>query len=222
MRLSYRVLPLFLTLEAILYAAFLIWDVTIGGRGSNPIKFAGILLCLIYSLYLSHQGGSRLVSAALTLTVLADVFLLLLDAHYALGIVLFCLVQGLYFVRIYRSNGGRSLWGLRAALFVLALVVLNVLDLLIPLNILALFYFTNFFCNALSSLSCPGQSMAPVFCGSLALSLLRYVCGPVPESTAGSPGGKRFRVGGDVAVLSPRPSSHCPVGGKSFFRRFFP
>ena len=103
-------LPLFLTLEAILYAAFLIWDVTIGGRGSNPIKFAGILLCLIYSLYLSHQGGSRLVSAALTLTVLADVFLLLLDAHYALGIVLFCLVQGLYFVRIYRSNGGRSLW----------------------------------------------------------------------------------------------------------------
>ena len=108
---------------------------------------------------MSHQGGSRLVSAALTLTVLADVFLLLLDAHYALGIVLFCLVQGLYFVRIYRSNGGRSLWGLRAALFVLALVVLNVLDLLIPLNILALFYFTNFFCNALSSLSCPGQSM---------------------------------------------------------------
>ena len=159
MRLSHRVLPLFLTLEAILYAAFLIWDVTIGGRGSNPIKFAGILLCLIYSLYLSHQGGSRLVSAALTLTVLADVFLLLLDAHYALGIVLFCLVQGLYFVRIYRSNGGRSLWGLRAALFVLALVVLNALDLLIPLNILALFYFTNFFCNALSSLSCLGQSM---------------------------------------------------------------
>ena len=158
MRLSHRVLPLFLTVEAILYAAFLVWDVTIGGRGSNPIKFAGILLCLVYALYLGHLGGSRLVPAALALTALADVFLLLLDADYALGILLFCAVQGLYFVRIVRS-GGRSLWGLRLGLFLLSLVVLNLLGLLIPLNILALFYFTNFFCNALASLSCSGRSM---------------------------------------------------------------
>lgn len=158
MRLSHRVLPLFLTVEAILYAAFLIWDLTVGGPGSNPIKFAGILLCLAYSLYLSRQGGCRLVSAALALTVLADVFLLLLNAHYALGIALFCLVQGLYFIRIVRG-GGRNLWGLRLGLFLLSLVVLKLLDLLIPLNILALFYFTNFFCNALASLSCSGRSM---------------------------------------------------------------
>lgn len=158
MRLSHRVLPLFLTVEAILYAAFLVWDVTIGGRGSNPIKFAGILLCLVYALYLSRQGGCRLVSAALALTVLADVFLLLLNAHYALGILLFCGVQGLYFIRIVRG-GGRNLWGLRLGLFLLSLVVLNLLGLLIPLNILALFYFTNFFCNALASLSCSGRSM---------------------------------------------------------------
>lgn len=159
MRPSRRALALFLITETILYAAFLIWDLTIGGPGSNPIKFTGILLCLVYSLYQSHQGGCRLVSAALALTVLADVFLLLLNAHYALGIVVFCLVQGLYFVRIYRSNEGRSLWGLRLSLFLLSLVVLNLLDLLIPLNILALFYFTNFFCNALSSLGCPGRNM---------------------------------------------------------------
>lgn len=158
MRLSHRVLPLFLTVEAILYAAFLIWDLTVGGPGSNPIKFAGILLCLAYSLYLSRQGGCRLVSAALALTVLADIFLLLLNAHYALGILLFCGVQGLYFIRIVRG-GGRNLWGLRLGLFLLSLVVLNLLGLLIPLNILALFYFTNFFCNALASLSCSGRSM---------------------------------------------------------------
>lgn len=155
MHSSRRVLTLFLIPESILYAAFLIWDVTIGGRGSNPIKFAGILLCLVYALYLGHLGGSRLVSAALALTSLADVFLLLLDADYALGILLFCAVQGLYFVRIVRS-GGRSLWGLRLGLFLLSLVVLNLLGLLIPLNILALFYFTNFFCNALASLGCSG------------------------------------------------------------------
>lgn len=157
--MSRRAQTLFLVLEAILYATFLGWDLTIGGRGSNPIKFAGILLCLGYSLYLACRGGSRLVPAALTLTALADVFLLLLDAHYALGVVLFCLVQGLYFVHIYHCNGGKSLWGLRVALFLLALFTLQALGLLIPLNILALFYFTNFLCNALASLSCPGQDM---------------------------------------------------------------
>lgn len=106
---SRRVLTLFLTVEAVLYAAFLTWDLTIGGRGSNPIKYAGILLCLAYSLYLGRLGGSRLMPAALSLTALADVFLLLLDTHYALGIGLFCLVQGIYLVRIFRSNGGRIL-----------------------------------------------------------------------------------------------------------------
>lgn len=156
---SRRVLALFLVMEAVLYAAFLCWDLTIGGRGSNPIKFAGILLCLGYSLYLARRGGSRLVPAALTLTALADVFLLLLDAHYALGIALFCLVQGLYLIRISRCNGGRILWGLRAALFLLSLLVLKGLGLLLPLNVLALFYFTNFLCNALASLGCSGQSM---------------------------------------------------------------
>ena len=113
------------------------------GPGLQSHQVAGILLCLVYALYLGHLGGSRLVPAALALTALADVFLLLLDADYALGILLFCAVQGLYFVRIVRS-GGRSLWGLRLGLFLLSLVVLNLLGLLIPLNILALFYFTNF------------------------------------------------------------------------------
>lgn len=174
MRLSHRVLPLFLTVEAILYAAFLIWDLTVGGPGSNPIKFAGILLCLVYALYLGHLGGCRLVSAALALTVLADVFLLLLNAHYALGILLFCGVQGLYFIRIVRG-GGRNLWGLRLGLFLLSLVVLNLLGLLIPLNILALFYFTNFFCNALASLSCSGRSMR-LFSMGLWLFLCCDVC----------------------------------------------
>lgn len=168
---SRRILALFLALEAALYAAFLIWDLTIGGRGSNPIKYAGILLCLGYALYASRRGGSRLVPAALTLTALADVFLLLLDRHYALGVLLFCGVQALYLVRIVRHPGGRSLWGLRIALFLLALLVLHGLGLLIPLNILALFYFTNFLCNALASLGCRGRNM-----GLFSVGLWLFLC----------------------------------------------
>lgn len=172
--MSRRVFVLFLALEAVLYAAFLTWDLTIGGRGSNPIKFTGILLCLGYSLYLERRGGSRLVPAALALTALADVFLLLLDSHYALGVLLFCLVQGVYLVRILRC-GGRSLWGLRIVLFLLALLVLKRLGLLLPLNVLALFYFSNFLCNALASLGCPGQNMR-LFSVGLWLFLCCDVC----------------------------------------------
>ena len=156
--MAHRPLILFLGLESALYAAFLWWDAVFGGRGSNPIKFAGILLCLAFALYLARRGGSPLVPAALALTALADVFLLLLDAHYALGILLFCLVQGLYLLRILRA-GGRGLWGLRAAALVLSPLLLARLGLLAPLNLLALFYFTGFFCNALASLGCPGRHM---------------------------------------------------------------
>ena len=175
MRPSRRALALFLALEAVLYAAFLLWDLTVGGRGSNPIKYAGILLCLAFSWYLARRGGSALVTAALALTALADVFLLLLDCCYTLGVGLFCLVQGLYFLRIFRADGGRSLWGLRLILFVLSLAVLQGLDLLLPLNILALFYFTNFFCNALASLGCPGRNLR-LFSMGLWLFLCCDVC----------------------------------------------
>ena len=50
---------------------------------------------------------------AMAFTLAADTFLLLLDRWYGMGIVLFCVVQGLYLARIRRACG-RTLWALRA------------------------------------------------------------------------------------------------------------
>lgn len=161
----------FLGIEAALYAAFLRWDLTVGGAGSNSLKYASILLCTLFALLWALFGdGDRLTALALVLTAGADTFLLALDAHYLWGLLLFCGVQLCYFLR-GRALRRRSLWGARLVLVLLSLGALAALGLLNPLNVLALFYFANFLCNLLLLVPCP-RGRTRLF----ALGLLLYLC----------------------------------------------
>ena len=81
----------FLGLEAALYAAFMTLDLT-GGSG-DPVKYASIAVCLVFSVLFARRGGSRLMAAAMALTLGADTFLLLLNDWYGAGVALFCGVQ---------------------------------------------------------------------------------------------------------------------------------
>ena len=84
--------------------------------------------------------------------VAADFFLLVLDAWYALGVALFCGVQGLYLARLRTMGAG--LWlPLRLGLTAAALLAAALLGLLTPLNALALVYFPELVCNAAAALS---------------------------------------------------------------------
>lgn len=107
---------LFLALEGLIYARFLFLDLVGQGAAGNGVKYLGIILCTLFAWYQGSHGGSRLVAWALTLTLGADWFLLMLDRYYALGLLLFCGVQGLYLLRISQANGGRTLWGARLVL----------------------------------------------------------------------------------------------------------
>ena len=140
----------FLAAEGILYVWFLRQDLAAGGAGSVPLKYASIVLCALFSLFWAAGGGDRLTAAAMALTAAADGFLLVLNACYGAGVLLFCGAQGCYCARIYRRCC-RSLWGLRLLLFPASLAALERLGLLTALNALALFYFTNFLCNVLCS-----------------------------------------------------------------------
>ena len=66
----------FIAVEGLLYAAFLALDLTGRSAGSVPIKYGGVLLCLLFALSCAPRGGDRLVPPALALTAGADWFLL--------------------------------------------------------------------------------------------------------------------------------------------------
>lgn len=176
-------MKLFLAAESALWAVFLYLDLFRNGAGTVPLKYAGVVLCLVFSLYALARGGDALTAAALALTVGADAFLLLLDRWYILGVGLFCAVQGLYLGRIFRANGGRTLWPLRLGLSLSAPVLLARLDLLDPLNALSLFYFANFVCNVLQAARLPGRGGRLFFFG-----LLLFLCCDVCVGMFNQPG----------------------------------
>ena len=143
----------FLGAEAALYAGFLALDLLAPGSGWDmPLKYGGIALCFLFALARSETGEGKLVCTALALTLAADLFLLVLDARYALGVALFCGVQGLYLARLRAMGAG--LWPpLRLGLTAAALLAAALLGLLSPLNALALVYFPELVCNAAAALS---------------------------------------------------------------------
>lgn len=81
----------FLIAEALLYVSFLFMDIyTV--IDTRWLKFASILLIALMSL----QASEKSITAALCLTAAGDVFLLVLDRWYTIGVSLFIVVQLLY------------------------------------------------------------------------------------------------------------------------------
>jgi hypothetical protein len=145
----------FLCIEAALYACFLTLDLFGLSGPDTALKYAGVLLCLLFSLSCAAQGGDRLVPPALLLTALADYFLLVSNSHYALGVVIFLFAQSVYLIRL-RLAAGKSYLPLRAGLPLLAALMLYRLGLASPLNLLALLYFSQLLTNTVLAWTLPG------------------------------------------------------------------
>lgn len=160
----------FVGLETALYLLFLALDAF--STGGDGVKYLTIVVCLLAAVWSARHGGSRLMAWAMAFTLAADTFLLLLDRWYGAGIVLFCVVQGLYLARIRRACG-RTLWALRAGLVPAAWVLLNALGMGTALNLLAALYFVNFLVNACQSLTLRSERL---FAAGLWLFLLCDVC----------------------------------------------
>lgn len=165
----------FLCLQGALYVLFVAMDLLRLGRAGDPVKFCAILLCAAFCLYWRRRGGDGLVAGAMALTLCADLFLLALNRDYPLGVLLFCAVQGLYLLRLCRLTGRRPRWPVRGALFLLGLGALALLKMLTPLNVLVIFYFSNFVCNVLLARQVPGRR-GRLFALGLGLFLCCDIC----------------------------------------------
>lgn len=144
-------------MEGALYAAFLALDLTGRGGLSVPVKYAGILLCLGFSLLIcARWNGDGLVPAALALTAGADWFLLVRNDHYAAGVALFLCVQTVYYLRLRRMGAdcGRLL---RSALALGAGAGLYALGLASPVNLLAGLYFSQLLSNTVLAWTVKGR-----------------------------------------------------------------
>lgn len=145
----------FLLPEGCLYLLFLSLDLFLPGSGWDiPLKYLSVLLCFCFVLQAGKGGDGALMKAALGFTLLADLFLLVLDRWYLTGVSCFCVVQLLYLTRIAKLRPEKLplrliLRGLLAAAALLIAWRLGVLD---SLTALSLFYFSQLLCNALESL----------------------------------------------------------------------
>ena len=151
-----RLTGTFLALEGALYAAFLTLDLTGRAGQTIPLKYAGVLLCLLYAALCALRGGDRLTPAALALTAAADWFLLVRGDHLVVGVGLFLGVQTLYLLRLRMAGAPRAYW-LRTGLPLLMGVIVWQLGLLSPLNLLVCLYFSQLLSNAALAWAVPRQ-----------------------------------------------------------------
>ena len=152
-----RAALLFLVLEGAVYAAFLAMDLAgLGGLSIWP-KYAGVLLCVVFACLWAARGGDRLVPPALALTALADLFLLVLNRHYGVGVAIFLAVQTLYLIRLRRDGADSAPW-LRAGLALILALAVYGLGLLSPLNLLVCLYFSQLLSNTCLAWTVKGRS----------------------------------------------------------------
>lgn len=169
-------LPLFLGAETCLYIAFLYCDLTGCWAAGTALKYAAILLCLLLSLDNRSRKDGRLVSLALALTALADLFLLVLNQNYALGVALFCPVQLIYALRLRRAAARPApLWP-RLLFSGGALAALAFTGSLTVLSGLVCLYFPQLVCNAAESLALPPGLQNRLFSAGLWLFLCCDIC----------------------------------------------
>lgn len=148
----------FLATEAAIYLTFLTLDVLDRGGETVWLKYGGILLCLAFAFLCALRGGSRLAAPALLFTAGADWFLLVRNDHLLLGVILFLCVQALYFLRLLRAGGRQKLLWLRLVLAaVLTSAPLLIPGMNTPLNLLAMFYFSQLLSNTVLAWTIPSM-----------------------------------------------------------------
>jgi len=158
---------LFILPEALIYALFLTLDLSGRGDSSIYVKYAGILLCLVFALICALRGGRKLILPILALTALADLFLLVLDRYYILGVSLFLCVQALYLIHLRRLGMGLGL-PLRLSLAGICLAAVCFSGMFSALNLLVALYFSQLLSSAILAWHKRGRS---AFLLALGLSL---------------------------------------------------
>ncbi|HHV10160.1 MAG TPA: hypothetical protein GXX75_07785 [Clostridiales bacterium] len=188
----------FIILQVMMYAAFLVLDLTGGNAAiSSYIKFAIIILCFCYALPAKRSAGKGilfLMKTALFFTVVSDLLILILD-YYFYGVLTFLVVQQAYGMRIsmekhflrqedkrrsclgnlFRGFLPRLLLQTAAAGTVCGILAYSGIELE-PLLVASIFYFINIVMNTFGAVRAavlfPGRRSLVMFAAGLVMFLL--------------------------------------------------
>lgn len=125
----------FLAVELIIYIVFNVLSATQPG---DPIylKYAGVLLCLAVSgaaIYLIRDKDAVIMTCAFVCTAISDLFILVIDTYYQIGLVTFIFTQTIYLYRLYRDRMDKIKLTLIIRIAVMS-VLLAVVDVIAGLN----------------------------------------------------------------------------------------
>jgi len=151
-----KLVIIFLAVELLLYAAFLTEDIAGINLGGIVLKYISILLCLAFAAVCAFRGGDKFVFPALILTALADLFLLVLNRYFIVGVIIFIGAQTVYLIRL-RFTFSKKFKLLRIALPVLIAILLFALKMGTVLNLLVGVYFSQLLVNALQAWTLKGR-----------------------------------------------------------------
>lgn len=100
------VIAAFIAAEVVIYAIFNALA-AVGAPDPINLKYSGVLLCLAVAVVCAFFNGKDgiALAAALAFTAISDLFILVLDSYYEVGVTTFIVVQCIY---MYRLNVGRA------------------------------------------------------------------------------------------------------------------
>ena len=152
-------MKIYLILEAIMFVAIKIAELTLPTRPMKIVMYAAIVINTIAALWLYRRYGKtarrqwdNLIALALMVNCVADIFLTLIggEGMFIPGFALFCTVEAIY--AVYLKPGKINLV-IRAVLFALCLLVARQLHLLTPANALGLLNLSLLSVNVVSAWS---------------------------------------------------------------------
>lgn len=144
----------FIAVEAVIFITF---NILVAVQPSDPIyvKYTGVLLCLAAAsaFVYFYKKDAAVLACALFFTAISDLFILVLDSYYEIGVTTFTVAQSVYLYRLYKGRFKRIYITLavRAVLAAITITLLAVFARINYLLVIVSVYFTMLVVNCVDA-----------------------------------------------------------------------
>lgn len=133
------ILAVFVLVQTVIY---IVYNVLSAKQPEDPIgiKYAGVLLCLVVSavmIFFNRDADSVIATAAMAFTAVSDLFILVLDDYFEIGLATFIIAHCIYLYRLYYGRV-KKIWLTVAVRAAVAAVMIGVCCGLFGVNLLVI------------------------------------------------------------------------------------